>query len=198
MDLGAYAQIDTFTSIAEKHGINVPRLRGYRYMGEEQPLTDDDMSQIGSDIAVDECEGFLRSPHGCKHIQVYSSATNRRVKKYMIRKKVGDYNGHAILGSVGVDWSKVHGKLRKEMRFVWKNAMKRTRQQFGVFNKYAGRSDVLYIHARIGGNNWKYYGGPELAKQPWFLEKVDDAFDSTYCDIYAKIEPISEDQKGAE
>lgn len=59
--------------------------------------------------------------------------------------------------------------------------------QFSVWNKYAGQEGILYIHARIGGNNWKAYGGPELAKQPWFLEKVDDTFDSTYCDIYAKI-----------
>ena len=46
---------------------------------------------------------------------------------------------------------------------------------------------MLCIHARIGGGNWSYYDGPELSKQPWFIEKVDDAFDSTYCDIYAKI-----------
>ena len=59
--------------------------------------------------------------------------------------------------------------------------------QFNTWNKYVGRDDVLYIHARIGGNNWNYYDGPELARQPWFLEKVDDCFDSTYCDIYAKI-----------
>lgn len=59
--------------------------------------------------------------------------------------------------------------------------------QYNVFNKYCGRKDVLYIHARLGGENWKYYGGPELEKQPWFIEKVDDAFDSTYCDIYARI-----------
>lgn len=59
--------------------------------------------------------------------------------------------------------------------------------QFSTWNKYAGQEGILYIHARIGGNNWKAYGGPELKKQPWFLEKVDDAFDSTYCDIYAKI-----------
>ena len=27
----------------------------------------------------------------------------------------------------------------------------------------------------------------KLTEQPWYLERVDDSFDSTYCDIYAKI-----------
>ena len=49
------------------------------------------------------------------------------------------------------------------------------------------------IHARIGGPNWEYYGGPLLKLEPWFLERVDDGFDNTYCDIYARIKPIKED-----
>ena len=65
------------------------------------------------------------------------------------------------------------------------NALK---ENFNTFNKYCGREDVLYIHARIGGSNWKFYGGNELEKKPWFIEKVDDYFDDTYCDIYARIE----------
>ena len=60
-----------------------------------------------------------------------------------------------------------------------------------MFNKYVGRKDILYIHARIGGGNWSYYHH-RVDKQPWFIEKVDDAFDSTYCDIYAKINAESE------
>ena len=58
-----------------------------------------------------------------------------------------------------------------------------------VWNKYAGRDDVLLIHARIGGANWIDCGGESLTKEPWFLEKVDDEYDCTYCDIYAKINP---------
>ena len=62
-----------------------------------------------------------------------------------------------------------------------------TSEQYRIFNKYVGRDDVLYIHARIGGANWAFYGGGELEKQPWFIEKVDDEYDNTYCDIYARI-----------
>ena len=61
-------------------------------------------------------------------------------------------------------------------------------------DKYVGRKDVFCVHARIGGNNWNYYGGYKLEKEPWFLERVDDYWDSTYCDIYVKIDKeIEED-----
>ena len=66
-------------------------------------------------------------------------------------------------------------------------AKEAARHQFETFNKYVGRDDVLYIHARIGGGNWLPYGGADIEKQPWFIEKVDDCYDQTYCDIYARI-----------
>ena len=77
----------------------------------------------------------------------------------------------------------------KDLKFEIKKAKKRIIQQYGMWNKFCGKPDVLYIHSRIGGNNWAYYGGPNLITLPWFLDKVDDHFDSTYCDIYAKIDP---------
>lgn len=43
------------------------------------------------------------------------------------------------------------------------------------------------VHARLGGANWKYYGGPLMEMKPWFIEKVDDGMDNTYCDIYVKV-----------
>ena len=63
-----------------------------------------------------------------------------------------------------------------------------TCRQIGVFNSYCGRPDVYMIHARIGGNNWAWYGGNDIIKKPWFLEAVDDDFDDTYCDIYVRVE----------
>ena len=36
--------------------------------------------------------------------------------------------------------------------------------------------------------NWTYYDcHKDVATKPWFIEKVDDNFDCTYCDIYVKI-----------
>lgn len=70
------------------------------------------------------------------------------------------------------------------------NDLVRYKRQWEVWNKYAGRSDVLYIHAKIGGGNWPYYYR-EVVDKPWFIEKIDDAVDSVYCDIYARIEDVS-------
>ena len=66
--------------------------------------------------------------------------------------------------------------------------------QLERFNSYCGKEKVYMIHARIGGNNWEYYEGEKtVATQPWFLEKVDDDFDNTYCDIY-----VTTDYKGSD
>jgi hypothetical protein len=67
-------------------------------------------------------------------------------------------------------------------------------RQWELWNKYAGKDDILYIHTRIGGGNWSYYG-KEVVSKPWFLERVDDAYDDTYCDIYAKIKPQVESEE---
>ena len=61
-------------------------------------------------------------------------------------------------------------------------------RQFSTFNKYVGRKDVLMVHARVGGDNWEFFDCHKtVATQPWFIEKVDDCFDNTYCDIYCKL-----------
>lgn len=109
MDLYAYAQIEKYSKIAEENGIEVPRLRGYRLMVEEDRAFSDDDDSIPAQ----------------------------------------------------------------------------------TFNKYVGRNDVLCIHARIGGGNWDDYRD-EVENEPWFIEKVDDDFDPTYCDIYARIKPIGD------
>lgn len=76
----------------------------------------------------------------------------------------------------------LHGKARKKYKLLLKQAKK----QYGIFNKYVGKN-VLYVHARLGGSNWSYCGGSELEKHPLYLERVDDYYDNTYCDIYFRI-----------
>lgn len=69
------------------------------------------------------------------------------------------------------------------------------REQCETWNKYAGRTDVLYIHSRMGGTTCGYWDDEtdeyvttyDLKTQPWFLDHVCDSYDGTYCDIYAKI-----------
>lgn len=179
MDIGAYMNIEDLDSVAEANDIHIPRLRGYRLMKNETKLDRDEAlsnnitGQVYSDL-VHSVPPFSISSYCYR----YGGGSRRLEKKYLI--KTGDFR--YILR-----WENVHGKnakyaIKKAKRAVYKN--------IDTFNKYVGRDDVLYIHARIGGDNWLYYGGKELESQPWFLEKVDDFYDSTYCDIYAKIKPI--------
>ena len=82
-----------------------------------------------------------------------------------------------------VRWDRIHGWKRKVLKFAIKKKKRAIQKQIDMWNKYVGKDNVLFIHSRIGGANWNDYGGNELEKQPWFLEKVDDYFDDTYCDI---------------
>ena len=125
----------------------------------------------------------------------FSRKTDKIKRKYLICKEIveetQDGKEYSYEEVIGFRWDLLHGKKRKNLKFALKKSRKKVLEQFTAHNKYAGRDDVLYIHARIGGGNWEYYGGEDLKKQPWFLEKVDDYWDDTYCDIYAKIDPAT-------
>jgi len=183
MDLGAYVRIgdEEIGEIVKKNNIEVPRLRGYRLMKCEYPLSETEIREMCFDSEVEELEHLIEAfPYFSLNPQYYEYCSwTRRFEEFFEYK---DKNG-----KTHIDWSKIHGWKRKRLKFAIKKRKRRIREQYDMWNKYAGREDVLYIHARIGGNNWKYFDGDELTHQPWFLEKVDDSFDGTYCDIYAKI-----------
>lgn len=109
------------------------------------------------------------------------------IQKKCLRCKYLIYNKDTFT-PVDVRWDRIHGKKRKTFKFAIKRVTRHVYEQYALFNRYCGRPDILYIHARIGGGNWYYYG-KEVKDQPWFICKVDDAFDSTYCDIYARLNP---------
>lgn len=181
MDLGAYANIEYLDAIARKNGIEVPRLRGYRLMAIEKPLSYPDMLSIEMNEFSDFCCSRLGTEIGWE----FSQKTDSIKKRYGILVNIDDWDDYRP------DWSKIHGKHRAKLKFWIKKRFRRYKKQTDTFNKYVGRKDVLYIHARIGGDNWECCNGDELvASQPWFLDRCDDAFDSTYCDIYAKIEEV--------
>ena len=176
MDLGAYAQIESIEEIAKKNGIEVPRLRGYRLMKDEKPV--DNLKEFMGDIDV-QCAKYL-----CESIPFWNpnsdmcewSSYTDYIKKYYVPNDK-------------IRWDRIHGWKRRVLKTYIHNETNRYKKQVDVFNKYVGRDDILYIHARIGGGNWSVYHS-YVDQQPWFIEKVDDAFDSTYCDIYAKIESV--------
>ena len=186
MDIGAYAQIDDLEQVMKDNGISVPRLRGLRLMKDEQALSKDEIAEAAKDDYLWRCGQLCRSKFNPNaYVSEYSARTEAIAEYYIEYEK--DEHGINHLAPIAIRWDRLHGKKRKAFKYVIRKAKKETQKQFEAWNKYCGRDDILYIHARIGGGNWDYYGGDELRKQPWFIEKVDDHFDDTYCDIYARI-----------
>lgn len=187
MDLLAYVKIDEFEEVMKNNGIEVPRLRGLRLMSEEKPIYD----YIPEDLEYDVLKYWVASDFGKdKYGYTFSSWTDE-MTDYLTYPAYKDDDGNEVRK---IDWKKLRRKEKKYLKLKIKHRIREIKEQYEMFNKYCGRDDVLYIHARIGGLNWSDYGGNELRKQPWFLDKVDDSFDGTYCDIYAKIEPIKEEE----
>ena len=185
MDLYAYAQIGELEEIMKANNIEVPRLRGLRLMSKETP----EYNYVPSDLEFDVLKDWIASDFGRdKVFRVYSSRTSDLAERLSHVSKIDDDSDEVRK----INWNMLSRKDKKYLKLEIKHRLKAFHKQFGTFNKYCGNNDVLYIHARIGGNNWNYYDGPKLMEQPWFMEKVDDAFDSTYCDIYAKIKPVGE------
>lgn len=176
MDLWAYANIGNVEEIANANGIYCPRLRGYRLMKDEEP---EDIRQLIAEKHIDyNCVKDLcqSDPFWDPHAHFYSLSLDTDQK---IRYYTDEENGT-------VRWERIHGWKRRVLKTYIHNETVRYRKQYEVWNKYAGCDDILYIHARIGGNNWPCYY-KQVVDKWWFIEKVDDAFDSTYCDIYARI-----------
>lgn len=190
MDLGAYARIGELDRIAQENGIDVPRLRGYRVMSQEAPYPDEEIQktlQRAEIYAAEEfCERVPSFSMNPRFIE-YSTDTDYRKERFLIRKTVM-WADSPHRETVGIRWDKIHGKRRKVLKHMIKKSQKALKDNIAAWNRYAGKENVLYIHARIGGNNWDYYGGKEIEEKPWFIEKADDAWDSTYCDIYAKAD----------
>lgn len=184
MDLGAYAQIEDLGEIMKENGISVPRLRGIRLMALEEPMTKEAEMIQAEHIGLYECECSCESEFMYDPICWTMSENTAKIKrKYLM------YNPEAKFEPMAIRWNNIHGKKRKLFKYNMKMARRRVHENFSVFNKYCGRNDVLYIHARIGGENWPHYR-KEVEHEPWFIEKVDDPFDSTYCDIYVRIKPV--------
>lgn len=173
MDLIAYIQKGDLEGLARANGIDVPRLRGYRLMKDETPL---DETYIQKSIKA-ETEYRLES----------TDRTITSMIEYLAN------NNLSAIRSEAVDLAQ---DLREYSRYE-----ERLRTQCDMWNKYVGRDDVLMIHSRMGGCTYSYMDSKgdrqtyDLREQPWFLEYVNDAYDGTYVDIYAKIKTENTDQK---
>ena len=186
MDLGAYGQIENLETVMVQNGITVPRLRGLRLMIRENPVSHEEISESGHQLGVHRCEELCECDFRLDANSFENSSRTRKIKKkYLI------YTGKHDNIPADIRWDNIHGKKRKIFKYAMRKAINRYKRQMETFNKYCGRPDILYIHARIGGGNWPFYR-KEVENQPWFIEKADDAFDRTYCDIYAKINSVEQ------
>lgn len=185
MDLFAYTQINSLHDILDSTGVDVPRLRGLRLMLEEEPISDDDIAEAIHDEQMYVAERAIRSiPKWSTNSDTtrYGWETDRACRKYLV---YGD-DGRAT----AIRWELIHGQHRRNMKHAMKIAKRRVLDSFGTFNRYARRDDILCVHARIGGRNWGYFNeGGAVSGSDAFIEKVDDMFDDTYCDIYLRIDP---------
>lgn len=197
MDLYAYAQMEDYVELAKANGIEVPRLRGYRLMEDEERLSEKDV-EAGMDEARMRAYRNVLTSDPPFSINPYSytfcSATDRRKKKYLIveKKELTDKAAgvpYTTTVTKGIRWDLLHGKKRKAVKYHVKKEMEREKRQLELWNRYAGQKNVLYIHARIGTSNWSGITWKNFASAPWFLDGCDDAFDRSYCDIYAKVDP---------
>ena len=187
MDLFAYAQIGDLEQIAKDNGIEIPRLRGYRLMKDEVPVSKEEIAEMKKSRVIEVAQDLCSAdPFWSLRPQYYESSWRTDYIKDFYLVKGKDENGYKRY--VGIRWDRIHGKKRKILKFAIKKANRRIDAQYEMWNRYAGKENILYIHSRMGGNNWKWYGGKrELMTQPWFLDRVDDYWDSTYCDFYAWI-----------
>ena len=187
MDIGAYARIDDLSKILASTGVDIPRLRGLRLMATEEKISEEEIKEMNASADVDAVEDLVRS---CPPWSVgsdchsYCLRTDKNLRRLLVY--TNDESGYDR--PTAVRWEKIHGKRRKKIKLLTKTQAKRIRKSMDTFNKYAGRKDVLYVHARIGGNNWVFFGGQKVAEHTAFIERVDDWFDSTYCDIYLKVD----------
>lgn len=181
MDLFAYTQIEDLEEILKRQNINVPRLRGLRLMKDENIVSEEQMAEmIHDDILNIVCRIIEHGSLNC-----WSSWKDDTRNDILIRKNVVHEWG-IEREVVGYRWNKIHGKKRKWIKFEIKQTKKRVKKQYEMWNRYVGQ-DVLYVHSRCGGDNWNYFGANKLLIHPDFLDRCDDYWDGTYCDIYFKI-----------
>ena len=189
MDLLAYMRIESLDSLAKANEISVPRLLGYRLMSEEKPLSPEEYSQLYHDCAMDAIEMLCTSdpfwdPNS--DCSIFNSRSDQ-ARKYYIKYGL-DEDGCRV--PVAIRWDRIHGNKRRILKYEIKKNIKRAGAQYALWDKYAGQENILYIHSRMGGYNWVGYEEKDaLMAQPWFLDRIDDWWDGTYCDIYARLDP---------
>lgn len=179
MDLGAFSQINTLDTVLDAVGVNIKRLRGLRLMRFEAPITEQELENLIKADCFDAVKDWLQ-----QHSWQFWSSKNKDKQHPAFIYRQGEI--------VGYDFSKIHGKDRKILKFKLKQIRNKYTYQYELFNSFVGK-DVLYVHARQGGNNRDWCDMQEIAQHPRWLADVDDSWDNTYCDIYFSLDGLNID-----
>lgn len=181
MDLYAFSQIENLQELLEKMNIEIPRLRGLRLMKVEEPITDEELKKNLNEVLIEHAEYILTSDYFDTGWMSHTYPTPPNKKKYIIYDKDDNV--------VAIRWDKLHGKKRKQLKYMLKQYQKGYYEQMKLFSSFCGK-DVLYVHARIGSDNWEYYECDYITKYPQYITRCDDFYDGTYCDIYFDLTEV--------
>lgn len=185
MDLYAYSQIEDLEHLLVDNNIVISRLRGLRLMSQEEIIPEENIIKSIEEEKKDYLINWLK-----QHSDLFWSSENenKRHEAFIYGK---NEDGEEEI--VGYDFSKVHGKDRNHIKYEWKKIEKAFRSQYEMFNSFVGKN-VLMVHARQGGGNRPWY--PIDTKHPMYICDIDDAWDSTYCDIYYDLDKGTQNDTG--
>lgn len=155
--------------------VYIPRLRGFINLDNPYKISRVEIARIKNEANYD-----------CLHNMVYALPmwnSNTRCHWYNNRRMIKEKRLYKE--GLGINWDLIHGKHRKDLKFMIKKRMRNEQKVWELREKYSGLPGYRMAYARIGGGNWDTYRY-EVETEPWFVEKVDDAFDNTYCYIIIK------------
>lgn len=192
MDLGAYELMLDNDAIIEKalskYHIEIPRIRGYRYMKYEPLVTEENIKDIIEEAELQVLEDLISiypkwSPLDSDCFYRFGPRTDKLIRKYFtIDKDTGEVSG--------INWDAIHGKKRKRLKLEIRKVRKEIINNLSTFNKYVGREDIIYIHVRLNCFAWsKFAEENNIYTKPWYIDSETDWFDSGYRDIYVKVDP---------
>lgn len=176
MDLEAYVQIKSLEGIAEANGIEVERVRGYRLMRECEAYSDEEIAK-----SLRNLEGTYWWMNSDRNEDWFDHPE----EEYQAGYRPAKWNRITDIRPLRKDPEWKQDKYRIACISIFKElSMLRARhkRQRMLWNRYVGADDVLFIHSRCG-EGWRKY-----RDEKWFIDACLDAFDPTYCDIYARIE----------
>ena len=159
--------------LMERNYINVPFPADYEVMTYESPLTDKQIRTCINNHTV--CLLEERLPDKIK---------NMRPRVYSVSRSLPSFDVERL----NIHWNlmSIHGRFKKRLKFDIKMSSRNIMSQYQMFNKYAGRDDVICIYSHLRKADTDTIC--ELKRQPYFLDRIPHYDgDETYYFVYCKL-----------